>query len=232
MPACRPPTPQRNPCLYALNVLTDTLPSGTIGGALFGFDVSSMSAWIGSEQYLEYFGHPDSDTQGGITASMSAGSFIGSLAAGWLCDHMGRRGILQVASVIWVIGAALQCSAQNIAHLIVGRIVSGLASKLFPVHGILVPISLTPFASRYHLVPSLCLPCRARPSQHPRPHCRRPTVGYRLGHFDNVPHLIRLCRLYQRPFVLPRRMGCTRHTRDHSWSIFVLLPRVPSLARQ
>ncbi|KAL1852513.1 hypothetical protein Daus18300_012111 [Diaporthe australafricana] len=100
---------------------------GTIGGALFGFDVSSMSAWIGSEQYLEFFGHPDSNTQGGITASMSAGSFIGSLAAGWLCDLMGRRGILQVASVIWVIGAALQCSAQNIAHLIVGRIVSGLA---------------------------------------------------------------------------------------------------------
>lgn len=91
-----------------------------------------MSAWIGSDQYLEYFGHPNSDTQGGITASMSAGSFIGSLAAGWLCDRMGRRGILQVASVIWVIGAALQCSAQNIAHLIVGRIVSGLASKLFP----------------------------------------------------------------------------------------------------
>lgn len=115
-----------------LPVFADLLSSGTIGGALFGFDVSSMSAWIGSDQYLEYFGHPNSDTQGGITASMSAGSFIGSLAAGWLCDRMGRRGILQVASVIWVIGAALQCSAQNIAHLIVGRIVSGLASKLFP----------------------------------------------------------------------------------------------------
>lgn len=121
--------------MFAL--FADLLSSGTIGGALFGFDVSSMSAWIGSDQYLEYFGHPDSNTQGGITASMSAGSFIGSLGAGWLCDHMGRRGILQVASVIWVIGAALQCSAQNIAHLIVGRIVSGLASKLLPAHGTL-----------------------------------------------------------------------------------------------
>lgn len=100
---------------------------GTLGGMLFGFDVSSMSAWIGSEQYLEYFGHPDSNKQGGITASMSAGSFIGSLAAGWLCDRLGRRGVLKVASVIWVIGAALQCSAQNVAHLIVGRIVSGLS---------------------------------------------------------------------------------------------------------
>lgn len=39
---------------------------GTIGGALFGFDISSMSAWIGAEQYLEYFDHPDSDLQGGV----------------------------------------------------------------------------------------------------------------------------------------------------------------------
>lgn len=132
--------------MYALvssHHLLTSLSSGTIGGALFGFDVSSMSAWIGSEQYLEYFGHPDSNTQGGITASMSAGSFIGSLGAGWLCDRMGRRGILQVASIIWVIGAALQCSAQNIAHLIVGRIVSGLASKLLPAHESLSPSHFT-----------------------------------------------------------------------------------------
>lgn len=40
---------------------------GTIGGALFGFDVSSMSAWIGTDQYLEYFNSPDSDLQGGVS---------------------------------------------------------------------------------------------------------------------------------------------------------------------
>ena len=32
-----------------------------------------------------------------------------------------------IASGIWIIGAAVQCSAQNVAHLIVGRLVSGLA---------------------------------------------------------------------------------------------------------
>lgn len=40
---------------------------GTIGGALFGFDISSMSAWIGTDQYTNYFNSPDSDLQGGIT---------------------------------------------------------------------------------------------------------------------------------------------------------------------
>lgn len=100
---------------------------GTIGGALFGFDVSSMSAWIDQPTYLEYFNHPDSNLQGGITASMSAGSFLGALCAGFLADKFGRRYALMVASVIWIIGAAIQCSSQNVGHLIAGRVVSGLS---------------------------------------------------------------------------------------------------------
>ncbi|KAI1253344.1 hypothetical protein MGN70_005552 [Eutypa lata] len=100
---------------------------GTIGGALFGFDVSSMSAWIGAHQYLEYFDSPDSNLQGGITASMSAGSFVGAIGSGWLSDHLGRRGSLMIASVVWMIGAAVQCSAQNVGHLIAGRVISGLS---------------------------------------------------------------------------------------------------------
>lgn len=62
-----------------------------------------------------------------ITASMSAGSFLGALAAGAICDSVGRRKSLMLASVIWIIGSAIQCSSQNVAQLIVGRIVSGLA---------------------------------------------------------------------------------------------------------
>lgn len=86
-----------------------------------------MSAWIDTPQYLEYFGYPDSNTQGGITASMSGGSFLGALAAGYLSDHYGRRMSLMIASIVWIIGAVLQCSAQNVPHLIVGRFISGLS---------------------------------------------------------------------------------------------------------
>ncbi|KAL4790109.1 general substrate transporter [Aspergillus venezuelensis] len=100
---------------------------GTIGGALFGFDVSSMSAFLATEQYLDYFNSPNSDLQGGITASMSAGSFAGAIAAGFIADHLGRRWSLMIASCIWIIGAVIQCSAQNVAHLVAGRVISGLA---------------------------------------------------------------------------------------------------------
>jgi len=100
---------------------------GTIGGALFGFDISSMSAWIGTNQYLDYFDSPNSNLQGGITASMSGGSFIGAIAAGFLSDWIGRRLSLVIACCIWVVGTAIQCSSQNVGQLIAGRIISGLA---------------------------------------------------------------------------------------------------------
>lgn len=58
---------------------------------------------------------------------MSAGSFVGALAAGVLADRLGRRKALMIACVFWVIGAAVQCSAQSVGHLIGGRIISGLA---------------------------------------------------------------------------------------------------------
>jgi len=86
-----------------------------------------MSAWLGAEQYTTYFNSPGSDLQGGITASMSAGSFLGALGAGFLADRLGRKQALQIACIIFVIGCAIVCSSQNVGQLIAGRIINGLA---------------------------------------------------------------------------------------------------------
>ena len=60
-----------------------------VGGGLFGFDIASMSAIIPTDQYKCYFNQgsepckgPKSDVQGGITASMPGGSYVGALASG------------------------------------------------------------------------------------------------------------------------------------------------------
>ena len=58
---------------------------------------------------------------------MSGGSLIGALFAGFIADKWRRRPALMAAAVVWIIGAAIQCSSQNVGHLIAGRIVSGLA---------------------------------------------------------------------------------------------------------
>jgi hypothetical protein len=85
-----------------------------IGGGLFGFDISSMSAIISTNPYLCYFNQgplywvpdgkcsgPTASVQGGITASMPGGSFVGALISGFLSDILGRKKSIQVGAVIW-----------------------------------------------------------------------------------------------------------------------------------
>ncbi|RDW94825.1 putative high-affinity glucose transporter [Coleophoma crateriformis] len=124
-----------------------------VGGALFGFDISSMSAIISTEPYLCYFNQgeiidnkcngPSSSVQGGITASMPAGSWLGSLISGFLSDIYGRKTSIQIGSVIWCIGSILVCASQNIPMLVVGRIINGLAVGICSAQ---VPVYITEVA--------------------------------------------------------------------------------------
>jgi MFS family permease len=87
-----------------------------IGGGLFGFDISSMSAIISTKAYLCYFNQgpdgppfndlpncsgPRPNTQGGITASMAGGSWIGALLSGFLSDRFGRKVSIMIGSGFW-----------------------------------------------------------------------------------------------------------------------------------
>ncbi|KAJ5258419.1 hypothetical protein N7524_009975 [Penicillium chrysogenum] len=109
-----------------------------IGGALFGFDIASMSAILGTRQYKCFFnqhgtneegacGGPTSANQGGISASMPGGSWVGALVSGFVTDYLGRRGAIQSGSVIWCIGSAIVCSSFGIPQLVVGRFINGLS---------------------------------------------------------------------------------------------------------
>ncbi|KAF2500236.1 MFS sugar transporter-like protein [Lophium mytilinum] len=109
-----------------------------IGGGLFGFDISSMSGVLGTNAYKNYFGNPAGYRQGGITASMPAGSLVGALASSFIADKLSRRTAIQIAAIIWIIGATLQTASNGIALLCIGRVVAGLcvgiASAIVPVY--------------------------------------------------------------------------------------------------
>ncbi|KAJ5815699.1 hypothetical protein N7474_007476 [Penicillium riverlandense] len=107
----------------------------TIGGLIQGFDVSSMSAIIGTPQYKEYFNKPDAVLQGGITASMAGGSLLGSLVSSWTSDHFGRRDSMFIACIVWLIGSTLMCAVQNVPMLIVARIFNGFAVGMLTSQG-------------------------------------------------------------------------------------------------
>lgn len=96
-----------------------------MSGLLFGFDISSMSAFIGTNQYRNYFHKPDSQLQGIITAAMALGSIFGSIASAFVSEPFGRRSSLITCGLLWCIGAIIQASSQNVGQLIGGRVVSG-----------------------------------------------------------------------------------------------------------
>ena len=104
---------------------------------LFGFDISSMSAILGTQQYKCYFNQgpdgppqcsgPRADVQGGITAAMPGGSFLGALASGFLSDIFGRKKSIMMGAIVWCIGSIIVCASQNIGMLIVGRFINGIS---------------------------------------------------------------------------------------------------------
>ncbi|EFW99610.1 major facilitator superfamily transporter glucose [Grosmannia clavigera kw1407] len=113
-----------------------------IGGSLFGFDIASLSAILSTNQYRCYFndgprGPPFDDSvtcsgltslrQGGVTAAMSAGSWLGALASGLVTERFGRKRAIMLGCIIWCVGSAIICASQAVAMLIVGRIINGLA---------------------------------------------------------------------------------------------------------
>lgn len=96
-----------------------------IGGLLQGFDISSLSAILSTKPFKEEFDSPTADQQGGITASISGGSFLGCLVNIFVVDRFGRRYTLMAGCVIFVIGAIICAASVDIAMLIVGRLLCG-----------------------------------------------------------------------------------------------------------
>jgi MFS family permease len=105
---------------------------------LFGFDISSMSGVIGTEAYLRYFDRPEGVRQGAITAAMPLGSLFGALGSSFIADRLSRRAAIQIGAAIFIVGAILQATSQNVAHLCVGRVIAGIAigicSAIVPIY--------------------------------------------------------------------------------------------------
>lgn len=110
----------------------------TVGGMLFGFDISSMSAIIGTKQYNAYFDTPNGLRQGAIGSALAAGSIIGSLIAGPISNKIGRRDSIAFASLWWFVGTSVQVACNGYEMLIVGRILNGvcvgITSSQVPVY--------------------------------------------------------------------------------------------------
>jgi MFS family permease len=72
----------------------------------------------------------DSLLQGGIVSVYYLGTLFGCLLGGWVGDKIGRIKTIALGSVWAIIGAALQCSAQNANWMICSRAVNGIGTGI------------------------------------------------------------------------------------------------------
>lgn len=96
----------------------------TIGGFLFGFDSGVIN---GTVDGLQKAFNSDSIGTGFNVASMLLGCAVGAFFAGTLADKIGRRAILIIAAVLFIISAWGSGIAMGSLEFIIYRVIGGFA---------------------------------------------------------------------------------------------------------
>lgn len=96
----------------------------TIGGLLFGYDSGAVN---GTQEGLQTaFGLSEAGL-GFTVGSLLIGCFVGAFLAGKLADAMGRRKVMMLAAVLFLIGALIQGFSHVQALFVVARFMGGMA---------------------------------------------------------------------------------------------------------
>lgn len=107
----------------------------TLGGFLFGFDSGVIN---GTVKGLETAFNSASVGSGFNVASMLVGCAVGAFFAGSLADQFGRRSMLRVAAVFFIISAwgsgIADSSLEFVAYRILGGLAVGAASVMAPAY--------------------------------------------------------------------------------------------------
>ncbi len=96
----------------------------TIGGFLFGFDSGVIN---GTQDGLHQTFGSGKWMQGFEVASMLLGCAIGAFFAGWLADRWGRRSVLVISAVLFLLSAIGAGAAGSSMVFIVARVLGGFA---------------------------------------------------------------------------------------------------------
>ena len=120
-----------------------------LGGLLFGFDTAVIS---GAEPLFTAEFRLDPDMEGFVTSAAIIGCFFGALAAGVLADRFGRKKVLLLSAVLFVVSAVWCWTCQTAWELVWARLVGGLGIGIASLTSPLYIAEVSPPRSRGRLV--------------------------------------------------------------------------------
>jgi len=107
-----------------------------LGGLLYGVDVGIIA---GALPYLEATSGLNAGQLSSVVAAVLLGSVISTLFAGALADWMGRKLLMTLSGVLFVISIPMIALSHGYEPLIVGRLLQGISAGLI---GVVVPLYL------------------------------------------------------------------------------------------
>ncbi len=115
-----------------------------LGGLLYGVDVGIIG---GALPYLEATSRLNAGQLSIIVAAVLLGSVISTLFAGLLADWMGRKALMVLSGLTFVISIPMIALAQGYGPLFFGRLLQGVSGGLI---GVVVPLYLAECLSAAH----------------------------------------------------------------------------------
>jgi sugar porter (SP) family MFS transporter len=116
---------QRHLLLLNLGMIIPYLSSTTNG-----YDGSMLNGLQSMSQWQKFFGSPTGTRLGSLSNGVIFGQILAFPIAPWLCDHTGRRFPIFIGSALLVIGAILQCAAQNYGMFLASRMIIGFGGLI------------------------------------------------------------------------------------------------------
>src|ERR1700756_690579 len=107
-----------------------------LGGLLYGVDVGIIA---GALPYLEATSGLNAGQLSIVVAAVLLGSVISTLFAGLLADWMGRKSLMAVSGVLFVISIPMIALSHGYGPLVFGRLLQGISAGLI---GVVVPLYL------------------------------------------------------------------------------------------
>jgi MFS family permease len=107
-----------------------------LGGLLYGVDVGIIA---GALPYLEATSSLNAGQLSIVVAAVLLGSVISTLFAGLLADWMGRRLLMTLSGLLFVISIPVIALSHGYEPLVVGRLLQGISAGLI---GVVVPLYL------------------------------------------------------------------------------------------